>query len=109
MTYTYTQPNLTSNGLDEIITDVGSSVSFFVPMILVFIFGVIFITGYRNQKRKEGIGDAPLWATLAGTSTSIVALLMSFATDMITLPILSMTVAVTISCGIWLFFSKDRV
>ena len=108
MTYTYAEPNFTSSGLDEILTDIGSSVSIFIPMVLVFIFSVIFITGYRRQKRETGFGDAPLWATLAGISTTMIALLMSLATDMITLSILSVTVAVTIVCGIWLFFSRDR-
>jgi len=105
----YEQPNLTGNGIDEVLVGITTSVPIFTPMALFFIFAVVFITGVRKQKMTTGFGDAPLWATIAGIVTSMVALLLSLKSGLIQLETLVITITITIASGIWLFTSKDRV
>ena len=102
-------PNFTGSGIDEVFVDVSTSISIFAPMLLLFIFSVVMITGYRNQKRTTGFGDAPLWATLAGIVTTISALLLTTVSGIVNLGTLVVTIVITIFCGLWLFMSRDRI
>ena len=106
---TFAQPEMNGTGIDEILGEVTSAVPIFTPFFLFFVFCVIFITGYRKQKQGPGIGDAPQWATIAGVVTTMVALILSTRTGLIDLPILVITIVITIFCGVWLFMSKDRI
>ena len=105
----YDMPNFTGSGIDEAFVDISTSVSAFAPMLLFFIFMVVMITGYRKQKSSTGFGDAPLWATLAGIVTTMSALLLTTVSGIVSLPTLVITIVITISCGLWLFMSKDRI
>jgi len=104
----FAEPNFTGNGLDEAIAGVTQSVPVFTPMFLFFIFCVTFITGYKKQRETTGFADAPLWGTIAGVVTSMVALLMSLKQGLIQLEILIIPIVITLGFGVWLFSSRDR-
>ena len=104
----YTIPQVNTTGVDVILREVTTSVPIFTPFLLLFIFMVIFLTGYRKQKTESGNADAPLWATIAGVTTSITALILSQGTGLIDMPTLVVTFVIAIFCGIWLFSSGDR-
>ena len=104
----YQQPQFNGTGVDEILVEATSAVPIFTPMLLFFIFGVVFVTGYRKQSLATGTGDAPVWATIAGIATSFVALIMSSRPGLIDTLTLTITIVITIFMGIWLFSSRDR-
>lgn len=106
---TYDVPAMNGSGIDEVLSEIVGGVPSFTPMLLIFVFGVIFLTGYRKQRISSGVGDAPQWAAIAGVVTSIVALLLSTRAGLINLPTLVVTIVVTIFCAIWLFNSKDKI
>ena len=103
----YQQPNFTG-GIDEALTSTVSSVPEFTAFFLAFVFGLILLGGSTAQRKREGRSDLPLWATLAGIGTTMVALLMSLAQGLIQIEVLSVTVAVTIASGFWLFMDRNR-
>ena len=105
--YTYTQPNL-SAGIDDVIVDIAGTVPIFVPMLLVFIFSTVLIGGLISQKRREGIGDFLLWATLASISTLLVALPLTLTGGIIQLEYLVIVVVITIFSGFWLFTDRNK-
>ena len=103
----YDTPNLTS-GIDDAIVDVAQTVDAFVPMVLFFIYGLVFIGGMISQRNKTGTFDAPLWSTLGSIATLMVALSMTLVADLINLATLSIVVTFTILNGIWFFMSGHR-
>lgn len=105
---TFNAPSMNGTGVDEVLVDVSTSVSAFVPMLLFFVFFVVAITGYRKQKITSGYGDAALWSTLGGVVASMVALILSTKEGLINLTTLVITIVITIFCAIWLFSSKDK-
>lgn len=103
----YTLPNIT-NGFDDALVGLNSTVSIFIPMLLLFVFGVVFLGGMMSQKRRTNMMDAPMWSTVASLSTLMVALPMTLTSGIIELKILSPVVVVTILSGLWLFLSSNR-
>jgi len=105
----YAIPSGNTTGIDNMIVDVATAVPIFVPSLLLFIYFTIFLTGFRKQRIESSTGgDMPLWGTIAGIVTSIVALILSTREGLITLPILVIPIVITIISAIWLFASKDR-
>jgi len=103
----YEAPNLTS-GIDDAIVDVVTEVSVFTPMLLLFIFGVVFIGGMISQRKRTGFADMPMWATIASISTLMIALPLSLTAGLIQLEALAIVVAITLMSGFWLFWDKNR-
>ena len=103
----YPQPNLTG-GVDETFVEIASAVPSFVVGILMFVWGVIFISGSATQKRRSGYADLPMWSTMASISTLLISLLFTLKSGIITLEVLGIVVAITIFSAIWLFLSKGR-
>jgi hypothetical protein len=97
---------LNGTGADEILVEVTSAVPIFIPFLLFFVFGVIFITGYRKQSAATGRGDAAVWATVAGIGASVVALLLSIRPGLIDMLTLTITIVTTIFFGIWMLASR---
>ena len=104
----FNEPNFTGEGLDEALAGVSQSVPIFTPMVLFFVFCIVFITGYKRQRETTGFADAPLWGTIAGVVTSMVALTMSLKSGLIQIEILLLVVTTTIGFAVWLFSSRDR-
>lgn len=103
----YDVPNYTT-GIDSAITGTIGQINGFAPMFLFFVFAVIFISGMTSQKRRSGFSDMPMWATLSGIATSMIALAMSLAQNMITTTTLVVVIVITIVSGLWLFLSRNK-
>jgi len=103
----YTQPNLTG-GIDNAILDVVTEVPSLTPLLLLFVFLVVFIGGMVRQKRRLGTADVPMWATIASISTIMISLPLTLTTGLIQLEVLAIVVVITIFSGLWLFLSRNR-
>lgn len=104
----YDAPNLTS-GMDTAIVETVEAVSIFTPMFLLFIFAVVFIGGMVSQRRRTGLGDMPMWATIASLSTLMVSLPLTLTSGLIQLDYLVIIVVITIFSGFWLFMDRNRM
>lgn len=105
----YDFPTLNNTGVDEVLIQTAESVSIFTPMLLAFIFLIVMVTGYRKQRLNTGVGDAPLWGTIAGVVTTLTALILSLGVGMVDLSTLVIVIVITIVMAIWLFASKDKI
>lgn len=103
----YDTPNLTG-GLDDVLVDVSQTLPVFVPMILVFVFGVVFIGGMISQKRRTGFVDTPMWFMIASVSTLFITLIMTLVEGLMNAPTLGIVVAINVLAGIWLFMGSNR-
>ena len=107
----YAIPNLTG-GIDTAIVDTVKTVPIFAPMLLVFVFGIVFIGGIVSQKRRTGTADAPMWGAVAGLATFLVALPLTLTEGLLPetalfSPLVLVTV-ITIIIAFWLFTSRNR-
>ncbi len=103
----YNIPNQTE-GMDNILVGLMGEVPSFIPALLLFIFMVVFLGGSISQKRSTGSADTPMWATIAGISTLMVALPLTLVAGLVDLITLSIVVVVTIGSGFWFFMSRSR-
>ena len=103
----YDIPNMT-DGIDVALIGTATAVPIFIPMFLLFVFGVVFVGGITSQKRRLGTADMPMWATTASLSTLMVSLPLTLAIGLITLDILAVVVVLTIMSGVWLFLDRNR-
>jgi len=108
MTNLYTIPNLTS-GIDQAIVGTVTAVPSFIPMLLLFVFSVVWISGVTAQRKRSGYSDIPLWTTISSLSMMIVALPLTLTAGLINLDWLVIVVVITIFSGIWLFLDKNRM
>jgi len=103
----YNAPNITG-GIDDAIVGTAEAVSIFTPMFLFFIFCVVLLGGSISQKKRTGYMDIPLWSTMAGISTLVIALPLSLTAGLIQTETLAVVLTITILSGVWLFFSRSR-
>ena len=101
----YTLPNSTA-GADSILVQTITAVPGFTPLLLAFIFFVIFLGGISRQKARTGTADYPMWSVTASLSTFLVALVMSLVQGLIRLDWLVIITVITIFSGIWLFLDR---
>lgn len=101
----YEFPNATS-GVDNFLVETMTQVPSFTPLLLVFVFFVVFLGGIGKQKARTGTADYPLWAVIASMCTFMLSLIMSTITGIIRLDWLIIVVVVTILSGVWLFLDK---
>jgi len=104
--YIYNLPNQT-NGFDQIAIDTMASVNSFTPLLLAFVFLIIFIGGMVRQKNKTGDTDASTWAVVASLGMLIVGLILSTITGLINLLWLVVIIVITIFSGVWMFLDKQ--
>jgi len=105
--YLYDFPNATS-GIDTIGAQILTSVPGFIPLLLLFVFFVVFLGGIMRQKARIGTADYPMWSTVASMATFFVALLLSVSTGFIDLTTLVITVVVLIFSGVWFFLDQKQ-
>jgi len=103
----YNLPNATT-GADDIVTETITAVPGFAPLLLVFIFFIVFLGGISRQKGRSGTADYPMWSVTASLSTFLVALIMSLVEGLIRLDILIIVTVITIFSGVWLFLDKRQ-
>ena len=102
----YTLPNGTT--IDNIVIPLMGEVPSFVPLFLLFIFGVILLGGAARQKARTGSADFPMWSVVASIATLMITLLMSTITGFINLNYLVIIVVITIFSGVWLFLDHKQ-
>lgn len=102
----YTFPNVT-DGFDTMIVGTASTLPIFVPMFLLFIWMVVFISGVIAQQRRSGTADFPMWSTLASLSTLLIALPLTITKGLIGVTTLVIVVVITFFSGLWLFLSQS--
>lgn len=103
----YSLPNATS-GIDDIVIQTVSSVPALTPLILLFVFFVVFLGGIKSQSSRIGTADYPMWSVIASLSTLMIALLMSLKEGLIRLDWLIIVLVITIFSGVWLFLDKRQ-
>jgi len=104
--YLYELPNATN--LDDILVQTGTTMSAFVPFLLLFVFFIVFLGGVARQKARTGTSDYPAWAVVASISTLMVVLIMSVIEGLIHLDWLIIVVTITIFSGVWLFLDRRQ-
>lgn len=107
MAYLYNFPNSTT-GVDSTFSAIATEVPALPVMFLIMIWGFIVFGGMAGQLRRSGYVDTPMWFTLAFLSTTIISLIMSLTAGIVNPIVLSVNVAGTILCGLWLFISQGR-
>lgn len=104
MAYLYTFPNGTTP--DTIVSGVITTVPVFSTGLLVFVFLVTLLGGIGRQKAKGWQADYPMWGTIAGIATFLLALVMGVQQGFISLPVTIVVLAVTLGFGLWLFIDR---
>ena len=105
MAYLYQLPNATS-GLDAIMVQTLNIFPALTPLILLFVFLVVFLGGITRQKLRSGTSDYPAWAMVASLATLIPALLFSVQAGFIRLDWLVIVITLNILSSIWFFFDR---
>ena len=105
MAYLYELPNATS-GLDAIMVQTLNIFPALTPLILLFVFLVVFLGGITRQKLRSGTSDYPAWAMVASLATLIPALLFSVQAGFIRLDWLVIVITLNILSSIWFFFDR---
>jgi len=103
--YLYELPNATS-GLDAIMVQTLNIFPALTPLILLFVFLVVFLGGITRQKLRSGTSDYPAWAMVASLATLIPALLFSVQAGFIRLDWLVIVITLNILSSIWFFFDR---
>ena len=103
--YLYTLPNATT-GADNLLIQTTEVFPAFVPLILFFVFAVVFIGGITRQKIRTGTADYSAWAIIASMATLLPALLFSISAGFIKLDWLIIVVSLNILSAIWFFFDR---
>jgi hypothetical protein len=103
--YLYDLPNATS-GIDAIAVQTIENVPSLAPLLLVFVWFVVFLGGVIRQNGRNGSADYPAWSVAASLSTFLAALIMSVASGFINLDILVVTIVITIFSFVWLALDK---
>ncbi len=103
--YLYNLPNGTL-GSDEILVQTMEVFPAFTPLILFFVFAVVFLGGIARQKAKTGTADYSAWAIIGSMATLLPALLFSVSAGFIRLDWLVIVVSLNILCGLWFFLDR---
>ena len=101
----YTLPNATG-GIDQTLVSVATQIPVFVPMLLVFVWIVVFLGGSNSQKKRTGNSDMPMWSVMASLSVLMISLALSVKEGLMSLDVLGMVVGLNILCALWLFFDR---
>ncbi len=106
MSYLYSLPNATA-GPDAIVSQMtAGSFSFIIPLLLFFVFCVVFLGGIARQRLRTGTADYPAWAIIASIATLLPALLFSVNAGFIQLDWLIIVVSMNILSAIWFFMDR---
>jgi len=108
---TYNLPEETginlSSGLDQIFVYIAGELPSFIPLVLASIFILIFISGYKAQERKEGRGSFVTWFSISSWIVSIIAVLMTLIQGLITIPTVSICLAISFLSMIFLYIGRE--
>lgn len=80
-----------------------------MPLFLFVFFIVVFASTYYSQRRLSGREDLPACFAAAGFSTGVLAVLFTLVDGLISLPILVLTITISIISIIVLFLNNRSV
>jgi len=103
--YLYDLPNETT-GIDAIALQIFISFPWITPLILLFVYMVVFLGGITRQKIRTGTADYPVWSILASLSILIIALLLSVSAGFIRLDWLVIVLSLNILSAVWFFLDR---
>ncbi len=103
--YLYNLPNSTE-GFDAIAVEVVTAVPAFVPLLIAFVFFLVFLGGIARQKAATGTADYPMWSVVASLSAYMIALILTLYEGLIRVDWLVIVTTVTIFSGVWLFLDR---
>ena len=109
--YLYSLPNATS-GLDAIAVQTVTAVPAFIPLLMAFVFFMVFLGGISRQKARSGTADYPMWSVVASLATFLVTLILTMlpiaptSTDSGLISWLVIITVITIFSGVWLFLDR---
>lgn len=104
----YTLPNAT-DGIDSILAQTIIEVPLISPLLLVFVYLVVFIGGIVRQKQRIGYAEYAMWSVVASLAILLVGLLMSVVSGYIRLDNLVIVVGLNLISFVWLAFSKSNI
>ncbi len=103
--YLYNLPNATS-GADEILSQTTNVFPAFTPLLLFFVFAVVFLGGIARQRAKTGTADYSAWAIIASMATLLPALLFSVSAGFIRLDWLVIVLSLNLLSAVWFFMDR---
>jgi len=105
----YNMPNM-SGGMDDTLVGISTMPGLhFISFFLFFVWGVVFIGGAMEQKRRTGSIDAPMWAAVSMLTVMMVSLILTLKSGLIQLETLVIVAVLTVLSGVWLFFDRNRM
>lgn len=105
MAYLYDLPNATS-GIDAIALQTFTSFPWISPLVLLFVYMVVFLGGITRQKIRTGTADYPAWSILASLSILIIALLLSVSSGFLRLDWLIIVLSLNVLSAVWFFLDR---
>ena len=105
LAYLYTLPNATS-GADAILSQTTTVFPAFVPLLLFFVFAVVFLGGIARQRVRTGSADYSAWAIIASMATLLPALLFSVSEGFIRLDWLIIVISLNMLSAVWFFMDR---
>lgn len=103
--YLYNIPNATT-GMDDILVQEQAAVPSFIPLVLLFVFLIIFLGGIVRQKARTGTADYPVWGLVGCMVIFFMALIMSIIQGLINLFTLGIIILLTLLFGVWFFMDR---
>ena len=103
--YLYALPNSTE-GIDAIAIQTATAFPSLTPLILFFVFLVVFLGGIGRQRFRTGTADYSAWAIIASMATLLPALLFSVSAGFIRLDWLIIVISLNILSAVWFFMDR---
>ena len=102
--YTLPSANLTSP--DQLLAYTSGQIPILFPLILLFIWVVIALSGYFSQERKLGRSSFAQWGAIASLITTTGAFVLFLIPGVLNIETVSISVVVTIIFGFWFLFDS---
>lgn len=87
-----------------------------MPLVLFFIFSIIFVSGVVGQSKRIGYSNVPMWGAIAGLITTTISFFWSVSSTVIagqTITLVSLStigvcLAVSFAFALWFFLSDNE-
>jgi hypothetical protein len=99
-----------SNNITEVqdlFVNVSREVETFAPMLLLFVWLFITMTGYFAQDRRTGKSNIPMWLTVGGFFTNILAFILFLISGIINLYVLTTSLVIFLIVAAWFMFAGN--
>jgi hypothetical protein len=100
--------NETITDLPTLFKEVSGASSVFGTAIVVFVWIFIAFTGYFAQDRRTGKGSMPMWLTIGGFFTTMIAFVLFLIEGIVSPYVVVTTLIIFIVSAAWFMFSGDN-